>query len=299
MSSKVRVQKIIAKAGLCSRREAEEWVREGLVSINGKVAKLGDHAELDDAIKVKGKLLHWQEDEAYFLVYKPRGVISIMTEDAEGRTTLKDVVKRVKERIFPVDRLEYLAEGVLLLTNDGKFAFDLIENMDVVCRYRIKVDRRPSNEDIDRLRRGGRVEGKAIVPEAVAIIETYQKNALIEFAIRGMHALDLKKFLENKGFHAEKITRYAIGHLTISGSGPGTVKKLEKSQVLALLKQPELGVRQMTQDHAKIRPRDIAEKKELKGKRTEKKKVKSRAKIATVRTPKTAARGKAVKLSMK
>src|SRR4051812_37353961 len=116
-----RVQKILAQAGLASRRQAEQLIIEGVVTINGKVAKLGDKAELGkDSIKVRGKLLHAVESQVYYAFNKPRSVISLMT-DPESRAAISSYLGKMKQRLFPADRLEFNSEGLVLLTNDGAF----------------------------------------------------------------------------------------------------------------------------------------------------------------------------------
>ena len=117
-----RLQKILAHAGIASRRKAEELIEQGLVTVNGKVAKLGDKADLtQDHVKVEGKLIHKMEEPIYLAFYKPKGVISMMA-DPENRPTLADYLNKVKARVFPIGRLDYNSEGILLLTNDGDLA---------------------------------------------------------------------------------------------------------------------------------------------------------------------------------
>jgi 16S rRNA U516 pseudouridylate synthase RsuA-like enzyme len=127
-----RLQKLIAQAGIASRRTAEEWIRDGLVTVNGKVAALGDKAELgQDAIKVKGKLLSAPSQRVYYLIYKPKHVIAMVAEDEEGRTTLKNLIPRIKERVFTVGRMDYAGEGAILLTNDGELTQQILKSKNI------------------------------------------------------------------------------------------------------------------------------------------------------------------------
>lgn len=243
-----RLQKIIAQAGICSRRDAEDLIREGAVTINGKMAKLGDKAVFGkDAIKVNGKLLHATSSKVYYLIYKPKNVIALMTEDEEGRPTLKDLTRRIKERVFPVGRMDFLGEGAILLTNDGDLTQKLLKSPDVIVRYQVKVDRHPSPEDLQRLGRGGRVGERSMQPVHVRVADYYTRNALIEVSFEGMASLDVRKFFENKGFFPEKVVRVGIGHLSAESLTPGSFKKLEASSASALLKQPELAKKQIDQ----------------------------------------------------
>ncbi len=241
-----RLQKIIAQVGIASRRDAEDLIRDGLVTVNGKVAALGDKAVLgQDSIKVRGKLIMAPATKVYYLIYKPKNVIAMINEDEEGRPTLKDFMKRIKERLFPVGRMDFTGEGAILLTNDGDITQKILKSNEIIRRYHVKVNREPSTEELARLARGGRIESRSMTPYHVRLVETYSKNALIEISFEGMGAIDIKKYFENKGFFPEKIARVGIGHLSAEKLKPGDWKRLEGSSVEALLKQPELAKRQI------------------------------------------------------
>jgi pseudouridine synthase len=236
-----RLQKIIAQAGIASRRDAEDLIREGSVTVNGKVAVLGDKAVFGkDAIKVNGKLIHAPANKVYFLIYKPKQVIAMANDDEEGRATLKNFMGRIKERVFPVGRMDYNGEGAILLTNDGDITQRILKSTEIIRRYHVKVHRVPTPDEMVRLARGGRMENKSMVPYHVRIVDTYAKNALIEISFQGMGAIDIKKYFENKGFIPEKVVRVAIGHISAERLPPGSIKKLEASSVEALLAQPDL-----------------------------------------------------------
>src|SRR5690606_24374454 len=130
------------------------------------VAKLGDKATFGvDAIKVKGKLLTQTANKVYYLFYKPKHVIAMVNEDEEGRTTIKDLIhKQIKERVFTVGRMDYQGEGAILLTNDGELAQQLLKSNQIIRRYHVKVDRLPTADDIARLARSGRIEGRSMTP---------------------------------------------------------------------------------------------------------------------------------------
>ena len=246
-----RVQKILAQSGIASRRKAEELITEGVVTVNGKVAQLGDKADLtQDAIKVRGKLLQGREPETYLAFYKPRAVISMLA-DPEGRSTITDYLKRITTRVFPIGRLDYLSEGLILLTNDGDFAEKIQRRDDIPRVYHVKVKGHPNEEMLERLRRGARFGNRLVQPQSVRLSDEYSNKARIEIVIVGSGAVDLKAFVESRGFLVEKITRSAIGHITIKGLVPGALRVLEKSQVEALLNQPELGTRMIERDQTK------------------------------------------------
>jgi len=245
-NSSERLQKIIAQVGITSRRDAEELIRDGLVTVNGKVAALGDKAILGkDAIKVKGKLIHAPTHKSYYLIYKPRNVIAMINEDEEGRPTLKDFLKGVKERLFPIGRMDFTGEGAMILTNDGEITQKIQKSNEIIRRYQVKLHRVPTTEELARIARGGRIENRSMTPYHVRLVETYAKNALVEISFEGMGALDVKQYFENKGFIPEKIARVGIGHISAEKLKPGDYKRLEATSVEALLTQPELAKRQI------------------------------------------------------
>jgi 23S rRNA pseudouridine2605 synthase len=151
-----RLQKIIAAAGIASRRKAEELITSGLVSVNGQiVTQLGSKADIEhDHIKVNGKLLKGPERPVYLLLNKPKGYVTTVT-DPEGRPTVLDLVRGVGARIYPVGRLDYLSEGLLLLTNDGELAQKLMHASSHVAKtYLVKIAGKATEEQIDKLRAG-------------------------------------------------------------------------------------------------------------------------------------------------
>jgi 23S rRNA pseudouridine2605 synthase len=249
MSSE-RVQKILAQAGIASRRQAEELIRDGLVTINGRVAKLGDKAEWgSDAIKVKGKLLRQVESPVYLAFNKPRAVIS-MLGDPEGRPSLTDFLKKVKSRVFPVGRLDFNSEGLILLTNDGDLAEKIQKRDDIPRVYWVKIKGHPDAEMISRLERGARLgERKRLVkPHSVRVKESLSSKAVIEVVMLGAGAFDIKALFEARGFLVDRITRTAIGQITLRGLPAGHFRYLKLSQVQALLDQPELALVQLERE---------------------------------------------------
>lgn len=254
-----RLQKILAQAGIASRRKAEELIEQGLVSVNGKTAKLGDKADfLVDHIKVDGKLLRKLEDLFYVVFNKPKGVISMMS-DPEGRPTIADFLAKMKAHVNPIGRLDFNSEGLLLLTNDGAMA-EKIQKSDAFPRiYHVKIKGHITTEMITRLERGGRVGEKFAKPLSVRIHEELNKKTKIEIVFVNAANVDVKAFFETKGFLVEKITRTGIGHLTLHGLEPGKFRIVPKTKFEALFTQPELGVKAIEHRHAterEILPRD-------------------------------------------
>lgn len=248
-----RIQKILAHAGITSRRKAEELIQLGEVTVNGKIAKLGDRAEMGkDAIKVKGKLLRATESPIYLAFNKPKQVISALS-DPEGRACLTDFLDKVHARVYPVGRMDFMSEGLIFLTNDGDLAELIQKNPKIARVYHVKVKGHPQSMDLERLKRGTRVEGKAIQPHSIRIAERLQSKAKIEVVMVGGGGVDIKKLFELKGLLVEKIVRTAIGHITLKGLEPGHFRYLQKSQLMALVNQPELGMRLLEQEADKSR----------------------------------------------
>ena len=151
-----RLQKILAAAGLASRRKAEELIAAGVVSVNGHtITEPGTKADPRlDEIRVDGKLLRGPERHVYLAIYKPKGHMTTVS-DPEGRPTVMDLLKGVDERVFPVGRLDYMSEGLLLLTNDGDLMAQLTKAGSHVAKtYMVKVSGKPTEEEIDKLRNG-------------------------------------------------------------------------------------------------------------------------------------------------
>lgn len=233
-----RVQKILARAGIASRRQAEELISLGQVTVNGRLAQLGDRAELGrDAIKVNGKLLRDTEAKVYLAFHKPKRVISMLA-DPEGRATLADFLGKVRARVFPIGRLDFNSEGLILLTNDGDFAEKLQRRDDVPRVYHVKVRGHPTRDMLERLARGTRQGRRLIRPYSVQLAEQLSSKSRIEIVLLGAGAMDLKTLFEHKGFLVERMVRTAIGPITLKGIEPGHYRLLRKSQVDGLLREP-------------------------------------------------------------
>src|SRR3954469_19842593 len=169
-----RLQKIIAHAGVSSRREAEAMIREGRVTLNGRVVTaLGTRADPDrDHIKVDGKLITKAEPPRYTLLYKPKEVMTTV-EDPQGRRTVIELVRGIRERIYPVGRLDYHSEGLVLLTNDGDLAFKVSHpTHGSVKTYHAKVRGIPDERMIEKLERGITIDGKRTLPCEISRIRT-------------------------------------------------------------------------------------------------------------------------------
>jgi 23S rRNA pseudouridine2605 synthase len=233
-----RLQKIIAAAGLASRRKAEELISRGLVSVNGQiVTELGTKADpAHDHIKVSGKLIGPPQRPVYLLLHKPKGYVTTAS-DPEGRATVLDLVRGVGARVYPVGRLDYASEGLLLLTNDGELARALMHASSHVPKtYLVKVSGRPSAEQIEKLRRGitlpsqsmplkvpvntvtkPRARRTASVRTAPARIQLLRdaQNPWYEVSLIEGRNRQIRRMFEEIGHHVEKIKRVRYGPLEL------------------------------------------------------------------------------------
>lgn len=238
-----RVQKVIANLGLCSRRDAEELIRLGSVTINGELAKIGDKADvLKDAIKVNGKLITSGKRASlvYLALHKPKGVLATLGKDRSRRKTLDNYLKRVQTRVFPVGRMDYNGEGLILLTNDGDLAEKVQKTKKLLRTYHVKSPGFPEAKALARLSRGAMIEGKRLKPVHCQIIQKFTKKVLIEIAFLGSGTIPVKEFFNHKGFLVDRVTRFGIGHISVKGIASGEFKRLKKSQFEALVEHPEL-----------------------------------------------------------
>jgi 23S rRNA pseudouridine2605 synthase len=238
-----RLQKIIAAAGISSRRKAEELITQGRVSVNGQtVTELGSKADLEqDHIKVDGKLLQGAERHVYLVLNKPRGYVTTVS-DPEGRPTVMDLVKNVGARIYPVGRLDWASEGLLLLTNDGELAGKLTHAASHVPKtYLVKIAGRASQEGIEKLRRGIRIgarpglrrlESVHTAPAQVRLMKD-AANPWYEVTLIEGKNRQIRRMFEEIGHHVEKIKRVRYGPLTLDVE-PGQFRELRPGEVTGL-----------------------------------------------------------------
>ena len=227
-----RLQKVIARAGIASRRKAEQLIKEGKVKLNGKtVTELGIKVSSDDHIEVNGIPLE-REQPVYYLLYKPRGVISSVSDD-KGRKVVTDFIP-CEERIFPVGRLDYNTSGVLLLTNDGEFANRLMHPKYQIDKvYLAKVKGIPSKETMTTLRNGVELEDGKTAPAKVRIVsvDRKKKKSLIELTIREGKNRQVRRMLESVGHDVEKLKRERYAFLDCNGMNPGDYRPLTPKEV--------------------------------------------------------------------
>jgi 23S rRNA pseudouridine2605 synthase len=229
-----RLQKILARAGIASRRGAEKVMAEGRISVNGQVVRvLGTKADVArDDVRVDGVRLRPPAPPVYLVLNKPKGAVATR-HDPEGRTTVMDLVPRVAG-LFPIGRLDVTTEGLLLLTNDGDFAERVAHPRYEVPRvYHAKVHRVPNADTLARLRRGVRVEGERLAADRVRLIEA-DNNAWVEVTLHEGRTHEVKHLLEAVGHPVSKLKRVAFGPVTLKGLQPGEYRQLTPAEVQSL-----------------------------------------------------------------
>ena len=235
-----RLQKIIAHAGFASRREAETMIREGRVTVNGRVVtELGSKADPGrDHIKVDGKLITRAETHRYILLYKPKEVTSTVN-DPEGRKTVVDLVKGVRERIYPVGRLDFHSEGLILITTDGDLAYKVSHpRHGSVKTYHVKVRGVPEDRLIDKLQRGITLDGKRTLPCEIVRLRTTARNeegnSWFEVKLREGRTQQIRKMFQAVGHPVAKLKRVAIGPISDPKLPAGEWRELSKQEVKLL-----------------------------------------------------------------
>ena len=231
-----RLQKILARAGVSSRRGAEQLMLEGRVTVNGEpVRELGTKADLaTDDVRVDGVRVKAPKGPVYLVLNKPRGYVTTR-RDPEGRPTVMELVPAVAG-LFPVGRLDVTTEGLILLTNDGAFAERVSHPRYEVPRvYQAKVHRVPEPETLLRLKRGVRVEGDFMAVDRARVLEA-DNNAWVELVLHEGKQHEVKRLLEAVGHPVSKLRRVAVGPVTTKGLAPGEFRSLTPGEVAGLLR---------------------------------------------------------------
>ena len=229
--SEERLQKILSQAGVTSRRKAEQMIVEGRVTVNGQiVVELGTKADIErDHIKVDGKLLHKPKRLVYVALNKPRDVVTTVS-DPEGRRTVMELVKGLKERVYPVGRLDYHSEGLLLLTNDGEFANRITSAATHVEKtYVVKVTGTLTEDQEAQFRRGVPLHGRRTAPAKLKLIRTGEAPWYEVKLIEGRQN-QVREMFKSFGVLVEKLRRVRIGFLPLDVE-PGKWRHLTQREV--------------------------------------------------------------------
>ncbi|MFL6561165.1 MAG: 23S rRNA pseudouridine(2605) synthase RluB [Bacillus sp. (in: firmicutes)] len=231
-----RLQKVIARAGIASRRKSEDLINEGRVKFNGKVVtELGLKVSSSDKVEVNEIQIE-KEEPVYFLLYKPRGVISSVN-DEKGRKVVTDFFPHLKERIYPVGRLDYDTSGLLVLTNDGEFANLLMHPKSEIDKvYVAKIKGIPSKENLRKLEKGIRLEDGKTAPARVKLLSADNKkqSAIVEITIHEGRNRQVRRMFEAIGHDVLKLKRERYAFLTLNGLKTGDAREITPHEVKQL-----------------------------------------------------------------
>ncbi|ACV62924.1 pseudouridine synthase [Desulfofarcimen acetoxidans DSM 771] len=253
---KERLQKVMARAGIASRRKCEELIAEGVVKVNGRLVK-EQGIKVDpqkDRIMVQGKIINRLEDKIYLLMYKPRGYVTTL-HDPEGRKTIVDLLKNIKERVFPVGRLDYDSEGLLLVTNDGELANALTHpRHEVKKTYLVTVAGIPLPKSLEQMSKGLELEDGMTAPTQVALVELLEDRSLLEITVHEGKNRLVRRMCEKIGHPVLRLKRIKLGTLSIKGVKPGQYRLLNTKEIRELKKSAGLIVQART---TKYKPKHI------------------------------------------
>ena len=231
----IRLQKYIADSGFCSRRKAEEYISKGKVFVNGNlVTELGTKVNGNEEILVDGNSIS-KQDKEYYVLYKPRGVISSAKDD-KGRKTVVDLIN-TNSRIYPIGRLDYDTTGIILLTNDGEFANLMMHPKNNIEKtYIVKLKGIIDGYAIKKIKQGVMVDGHKCIPDRVKLKKFDKKTntCIVEITVHDGRNHEIKKIFESNGYLVEKLKRETFGIITLEGLTVGESRKLTIKEVKQL-----------------------------------------------------------------
>lgn len=233
----MRINKFLADNGIASRRRADEMISAGRIKINGETASLGTDVKEGDEIFVDGQLLAANEKKLkYYIMNKPKGVLSTVSDD-RGRKTVMNLLPADAGRVFPVGRLDYSTEGLLLLTNDGGLAYRLTNpKSEIPKTYLARIEGTMTEKDLNTIRSGIELDGVLTKKCRAHIVETNKAYTKVHITITEGRNRQVRRMFEAIGRNVEFLKRIKIGELTISGLDRGEVRELTAEEIAYLQK---------------------------------------------------------------
>ena len=231
----MRINKFLAEQGVASRRGSDVLVAEGRVRINGKTAVAGDNVEPSDVVELEGKILSHKVKYEYYLLNKPKGYVCTVSDEKE-RKTVMDLLPEGAGRVYPVGRLDYETEGMLILTNDGDLAYRLTAPQNEIPKtYLVRIEGTVTASELNRLRAGVEIERGVVSKKCkINVIETDKKYTKLHVVLTEGKNREIRKMFEVIGKHIDFLKRIKIGELTLSGLDRGKVRKLSPEEVYYL-----------------------------------------------------------------
>ena len=227
----MRINKYLAQCGIASRRGCDKLISEGRVTLNGKICTLGDDVAEGDIVKVDGKQVGIKKNE-YYILHKPKGCLSTVSDD-KGRKTVMDILGSAVGRVYPVGRLDYDSEGLLILTTDGELAQHLTHPSNEVPKtYLVKVEGRLTEDDLNPIRSGIEIEGGYVTKKCKAhIVETNREYTKVEMVLREGKNREIRKMFAAIGREVMLLKRTKVGELSLRGIDRGSFRKLTPAEV--------------------------------------------------------------------
>lgn len=231
----MRINKFLAESGVASRRGADDLILDGVVKINGRICELGDEVTYADTVTVKGKVINVVKKHEYYIMNKPKGYVCTVKDD-KGRKTVMDLMPTKSERLFPVGRLDYDTEGLLIITNDGELTFKLTHPKNEVPKtYLVKTEKPVSEDDLNKLRAGVYIDGVKTNKCKIRLIETTKTYTKVHVTITEGKNRQVRRMFESINNNVDFLKRIKIGDLTLTGLNRGEVRKLSPAEIDYLL----------------------------------------------------------------
>ena len=232
----MRINKYLAFSGVCSRRKADELVEQGLVKINGKIAEIGSEVdEYNDHVVCQGKTVSIVKKFDYYIMNKPKGYLTTVSDD-KGRKTVMELLPPNIKRLFPVGRLDYDSEGLLILTNDGDLTFKLTHPKNEIPKtYIVKTEKPVNEQQLNKLRAGVYIDGVKTNKCKIKFLESTKNGARLQITITEGKNREIRKMIESIGNNVVFLKRISIGDLSVSGLNRGEVRQLTPYEINYLL----------------------------------------------------------------
>lgn len=233
---KIRIQKMIADSGYCSRRKAEELISRGKVKLNGHPVKLGDKCGYQDIVTVDGERLYMprRKNFVYIMMNKPRGYVTTVSDELDRRCVM-DLLDGVGERVYPVGRLDRNSEGLLLFTNDGDFANSIMHPSRHISKtYRVTVRPDVDDEQLIRLSEGVEIDGRKTMPATVVVKEKQPGRVVMLITIKEGRNRQIRKMCEAVGLEVARLRRISVGPLRLGMLKSGTWRELTAEELRAI-----------------------------------------------------------------
>ncbi len=233
---KIRIQKMIADSGFCSRRKAEELISKGRVKLNGHPVKLGDKCGFSDLITIDGERIYMPKKKnfIYIMMNKPRGYVTTVSDELDRRCVM-DLLDGIDERVYPVGRLDRNSEGLLLFTNDGEFANSIMHpSRHITKTYRVTVRPDINDEQLVRLSEGVEIDGRKTLPANVVVKEKQAGRVVLLITIKEGRNRQIRKMCEAVGLEVARLRRISVGPLRLGMLKPGTWRELTADELRSM-----------------------------------------------------------------